>query len=107
VSASAPSTSVAKAPGPEDLVAMAAEADPPEFRFAHPDALPDDLAGLGLVVLDRADQLSDDDAQALSAVTAAPVLAITRTGRTPALVRDPVELDGAPAPAPVRRTRGR
>jgi hypothetical protein len=56
---------IARPPGEADLEAMRAEDAEPEFVFATPATLaPVDRAGL--VVVDRAHQLSDDDARAVA-----------------------------------------
>jgi hypothetical protein len=74
---------IARAPGEEDLAAMAAEHAPPEFRFAHPDRLPAaaDLPGTGLLVVDRAHALTAAEAAEVAALRATlgepPLLAVT------------------------------
>jgi hypothetical protein len=78
---------LARPPGPADLAAMAAEQAPPEFLFAHPDALigrplaalPQG-ADLTLVVVDRADRLTAAERAAVAELRrglSAPVLAMT------------------------------
>ena len=78
-----PTAPIARAPGPEDLAAMEAEDAPPEFRFAHPDRMPAaaDLEQVGLLVVDHAAGLSDDEAAAVAALRedlgGPPLLAVT------------------------------
>jgi hypothetical protein len=75
---------LARPPQPEDLAAMRAEIAPPEFRFLRADGLDDvDLAGYGLVVVDRAGALSYDDAQPLRTAASRPPLLLV-TGRADA-----------------------
>ena len=80
--------SVARDPGPEELAAMAAEAEPPAWLFRP--SVPDDR--VGLVVLERADRLPPQQ------LPDAPALALVhRTDDPEALartLRDPVHVGG-------------
>ena len=75
---------IARPPAQEDLAAMADEALPPEFVFATPDSatrLPD----AGLVVLDRAHQLTGEQAARVASLRGdAPVLAVVPRASAPA-----------------------
>jgi hypothetical protein len=83
VPAGAQATPIARPPTPEDLEAMAAEHEPPEFRFVHPDALPPaaNLRRIGLVVVDRAHALDDDESATVAdlrhALGTPPLLCLT------------------------------
>jgi hypothetical protein len=109
---SPPAPLIARPPSEQDVAAMRAEWAPPEFRFAHPDRLPaaGDLPGTGLVVVDRAHALTDDDAARVCALRRAlddpPLLAVTgaaddaqRARLTDRLcLRDPVHAGGRLGP---------
>ena len=67
---------IARPPGEADLAAMRAEASPPEFVFAAP-ATAAPVEDLGLVVVDRAHELSGEDAERVAALRAGvPLLAV-------------------------------
>lgn len=101
VPTSAAATTIARRPGPEDLAAMAAEAEPSAWQFGT--EVPD--GNLGLVVLDGADSVDP----APSEVRRPPVLAVV--GRADARQRamltarhgllDPIHLGGGWDPGPV------
>ena len=69
---------LARPPSAQDLAAMADEALPPEFVFATSDRLPDaPLPDAGLLVVDRAQALSRDQAARVAALRGrGPVLAV-------------------------------
>jgi hypothetical protein len=101
---------IARPPGPEDLDAMRAEAAEPEFVFATPrtaTAIP----GLGLVVVDRAHELDEQDARRVAAVRdGVPLLVVVPradAGERAALaarfgLRSPVRAGGGWDPAGTR-----
>lgn len=57
-----------RTPDPIDLLAMQAEVAPAEFVFRTPDGLGAEAASWGVVVVDRAGELTDADAAAVRAV---------------------------------------
>lgn len=65
---------IARPPSEVDLAAMRAEDAEPEFVFARPGAVPQ--LDVGLVVVDRAHELTDADGAQLQAVRRAPLLAV-------------------------------
>jgi hypothetical protein len=91
----APAEAIARAPGPEDLLAMAAENAPPRFLFRLPGvAAPDDV---GLVVLDGA---AVPVRSAVPVRAGVPVLAVVARTDDPAGtarqlgLRDPLHVGG-------------
>jgi hypothetical protein len=101
---------IARPPGPEDLDAMLAETAEPEFVFATPSsaAAPPDL---GLVVVDRADELDELEAARVAAVRGeVPLLVVVPradAGQRAALaerfaLRSPVRAGGGWDPAGTR-----
>jgi hypothetical protein len=101
---------LARPPGEQDRAAMRAESAPPDFVFATRAELPA-LADLGLVVVDRADEVTDRQVAAVVAARApAPVLLVVGradAGRRAALtarfaLRDPVWAGGGWDPGGTR-----